>query len=184
MSTYIPNIIQIVPKPRVYLAGKIRKNCWRHSLVPKLRGHLWADGDIVTKDFTYVGPFFVCCNHCCTHQPGLHGAAGGCFVGHYFTRQEVFDSNNKALISADLLFVYVTSADCYGTLAEIGCAYRQSTRIVIAYAPGVDADEFWYANEMADVVYRDVDVSSLPAILATEVQNTVAIASIRRRVKK
>ena len=57
---------------------------------------------------------------------------------------------------------------------------------MIAYAPGVDVDdkELWYANKVADKVYRDVDVGSLPAILATEVQNTVAIASIRRRVKK
>jgi hypothetical protein len=186
MSTYIPNIIQTVPKPRIYLAGKIGKNCWRHSLVPNLRGHLWANGDIVTRSFIYVGPFFASCNHCCTHQPGSHGAAGGCLVGPVFTRQDVFDSNDKALKSADLLFVYITATDCHGTLIEIGCAYRQNTRIVIAYAPGVDVDdkELWYANKVADKVYRDVDVGSLPAILATEVQNTVAIASIRRRVKK
>jgi hypothetical protein len=30
--------------PAVYLAGKIRQNCWRHQFVDGLRTHSWKDG--------------------------------------------------------------------------------------------------------------------------------------------
>ncbi len=72
----------------VYLAGKVEKNCWRHSVVPTLRSSMIAGDNavwntlpnaIVVKrndvdySFDYSGPFFLSCDHGCCHSPGTHG---------------------------------------------------------------------------------------------------------------
>ena len=62
-------------KPRVYLAGTMVKNDWRHYLVPGLREHDGSDGSLELPDFTYVGPFFVSCDHRGTIDKFLHERA-------------------------------------------------------------------------------------------------------------
>jgi nucleoside 2-deoxyribosyltransferase len=164
-----------IAKPRIYLAGKIAINDWRHSLVPNLRGHLWADGDIETNNFIYVGPYFVSCDHGCFHGKDTHGAVGsGCFGNdHEFTKQEVFMNNTEALFSADLVFAYITATDCHGTIMEIGSAYALGIPIVIAYAPTIKTDDFWYPNEPAVKVHEKVRECCLPKIFADDVQGMI-----------
>ena len=161
-----------LPKPRIYLAGKIAKNDWRHDLISNLRGHLWADGDIETDNFIYVGPYFVSCDHGCFHGKDTHGAVGsGCFGNdHEFTKQEVFLNNTEVLYSADLVFAYITAADCHGTIMEIGSAYALDIPIVIAYAPDIKISDFWYPNVPAVKVHEKVRGCCLPRILADAVQ--------------
>ncbi|MBT3788107.1 MAG: hypothetical protein HN725_03745 [Alphaproteobacteria bacterium] len=164
-----------ITKPRVYLAGKIGKSDWRHSLVNDLRGHLWADGDIEEKDFIYVGPYFVSCDHGCFHGKETHGAVGSGCLGndHEFTKQEVFSNNTEALFSADLVYAYITANDCHGTIFEIGNAFALDIPVVIAYAPNTKISDFWYPSESAVKVYENVRRCCLPKLFADDVQGMI-----------
>lgn len=51
----VPKTTAIRP-PKVYLAGKIRKNCWRYSLVSGLRAHHWDQGDLPRQPSHMLGP--------------------------------------------------------------------------------------------------------------------------------
>lgn len=86
---------------KIYLAGKINKNCWRHSIVTGLKnassplpafvetepepGHgqqLDLPEWPVLKNaifgcHDYVGPYFRSCDHGCFHGDGRHGVAAG-----------------------------------------------------------------------------------------------------------
>src|SRR4051794_12995050 len=56
----------------VYLAGKITRNCWRHSLFPL--GDASEKGPPLYRDgFAYGGPYFISCGHGCSHGRGEHG---------------------------------------------------------------------------------------------------------------
>ncbi len=161
-------------KPRLYLAGKIGKNDWRHKLVPGLNGHDWADGSIITPDFEYVGPFFRACRHGCFHGPNTHGAFNGDGCTNSgdvpYSPQDIVNNNNAAMDSADLIFVYITTLDCFGTLVEIGRAtgHISPPRIVIAFAPEMPVEDFWYAGLQADKTYTSVRECCLRELIATE----------------
>jgi hypothetical protein len=158
-------------KPAVYLAGKIGQTDWRHGLVPTLRGHVWADGPIDAGDFLYCGPFFVSCDHACNHRPGSHGVAAGCTGQRAeFTRSDVVEQNNQALEAADLVFAYVSSPDCYGTLHELGWVVRAGKRVAVVFAPGMPVDDFWYVSEQADAVYTEQPAEALPHLLTLELR--------------
>lgn len=110
-------------KPRIYFAGKIDKNDWRHEIVYNGLGvEPWAAADMFDPDFIvdcgsylYGGPFFVRCDHGCFHGRNQHGAGidqdGGC--GYDPTqaelRQRIFNIN-KARLPPPPTFAYVTRA--------------------------------------------------------------------------
>jgi hypothetical protein len=149
-------------KPSVYLAGKIGKNDWRHSLVPGLQGHIWEDGPIELKQFTYTGPFFVSCDHGCNHAPNSHGAAAGYFMGESnYTQLDVIRNNTQSLDQAGLVFAYITALDCYGTFFELGYAQRAGKRIVLAFASGIARDDLWYLTHQADSVHDGVQEDNI-----------------------
>ena len=157
-------------KPHIYLAGKIDKNDWRHRLVPGLRGHLWSDGPIDAVGFQYTGPFFVACDHGCNHQPSSHGATAGYALDEStFTRSDVIRNNNAAIDAADLIFAYISSTDCYGTLVELGGVLRSQKRVVIAFAPGIPVDDFWYASHQTKNVHINVNEPRLQGLLNQEI---------------
>jgi nucleoside 2-deoxyribosyltransferase len=69
-----------------------------------------------------------------------------------------------ALNQADLIFCYVDSLDCYGTLFELGRAVERDIPIVIALAPGLaspEKNQFWFMCEFATAVYFDVSEAKL-----------------------
>lgn len=162
--------------PRLYLAGKIGKNDWRHKLVPGLREREWKNGPIITLNFEYVGPFFKACDHGCFHGSNTHGAFNdeGCSASGDvpYSQRDIKDNNNAAMDSADLIFVYINAPDCYGTLVEIGRATAQNfrARIVIAFAPGMPVEDFWYAAIQADEVHENVRECCLPGLIANELR--------------
>lgn len=164
--------------PHIYLAGKIRKHCWRHRLVPELRDHSWSDGVLLQDDFVYVGPFFVGCDHGCFHNKNSHGtiAIRGVNVCPARDVHADFDSPHLevaglclgALAKADLLFCYIDSKDCFGTLVEIGYALAQNVPVVIAFAPSIASavhNDFWFACVKARWVIYDVSEHALPSHL-------------------
>jgi hypothetical protein len=148
------------PKPRIYLAGKIGKNDWRHSLVPGLRGAIAGgpEGDLFNSSFAldcgnyiYAGPFFVSCDHGCGHGAGRHGAIGkGCLIDSYMDdplpkwRARIFNINLHRLRAADFVFAYIESADAYGTLIELGMAHAWGIQIALRLPP--PNDDIWHAN--------------------------------------
>lgn len=82
---------------RIYLAGKIKANDWRHGMVTGLRGSGWPgrydaepadwpDFPVMPKavlgKYDYTGPYFVGCDHSCYHGPNEHGV--GAFTGGEF----------------------------------------------------------------------------------------------------
>ena len=122
--------------PRVYFAGKIAKGDWRTAVAPDLRslmpncrgvgepvaafpdGLLACDGRLI-----YTGPFFVGDDHGCGHGDGSHGLGAhgpACFTGA--TRAEVVRLCRHWLERSDLVFAWVDTDDCFGTVAEIGYA--------------------------------------------------------------
>lgn len=159
--------------PNLYLAGKISKSDWRHRLVPGLRGHVWDDGPITTEAFSYVGPFFVANSHDCYHGPNRHGAVPTDYsFDQNYDQSTVIQNNNASLASADLVFAYITATDCYGTLVEIGWSLAKGIRVVIAFAPDIPSDDFWYGAQQASATHFHVRPCCLPALLADELQKT------------
>jgi very-short-patch-repair endonuclease len=81
----------VKPRLRVYLAGKVSKDCWRHNHVESLRyafsdseladGEAWPIlTDAIGPGVDYVGPFFTSCDHGCAHGSNQHGFVGGCII--------------------------------------------------------------------------------------------------------
>lgn len=159
--------------PAVYLAGKIRKNCWRHSLVAGLRDHHWNFGPLKQDDFVYVGPFFVGCDHGCYHQVSSHGNGSGCTHNQESSQPCVAELCRTAIRKADLLFCYLDSADCYGTIAEIERAHVYGVPAVIAFAPNIATaklNDFWFVCTVAKQVHYGVNENQLSALLKASIK--------------
>jgi hypothetical protein len=159
------------PKPRIYLAGKIHKNDWRHPIVPGLRDTLiytdekdmMFDQDFVVdcRSFNYGGPFFVACDHGCFHGPNSHGV--GILDNERgddpipadniaARRAKIFDINKQRLTAADLVFAYIEDMTCYGTLVELGMAALNGKPVTIGLAPSLtlaERDDLWMAAQTA-----------------------------------
>jgi hypothetical protein len=155
-------------RPKLYLAGKIRKDCWRHKLVTGLREHHWSLGHLLQDNFTYVGPFFVGCDHGCYHQSNSHGNGIGCWPDRDTDQQEVGRLCREAVSNADLVFCFINSKDCYGTLAEIERAHVFGIRVVIAFAPGIASEQnndMWFVCAPAYRIHYGICERDLPALL-------------------
>lgn len=158
-----------MPKPRVYLAGKISKMDWRLFLVPNLRETSFENPLIETDLYTYVGPFFVSCDHGCNHQDNSHGAIAGYKFGESpYKSTDVIRNNNAGLNRADLVFAYITSIDCFGTLFELGYATRAGKTVVIAFAPKIPHTDFWYSTHQAKRIHTEVRPCCLASLLEKE----------------
>ena len=152
---------------KVYLAGKIRKNCWRHALVEGLREHHWDSGQLQQKDFIYTGPFFVGCDHGCYHAPNQHGGGNGCKADFDIARTKVAAHCRHAIDQANLVFCYIDAANCYGTIAEIERATMQRIHVVVVFAPGIasrEDNDFWFVCVKAQQVHYNVSLDDLPAL--------------------
>jgi hypothetical protein len=148
---------------KIYLAGKIARNDWRHSIVDGL-GEVSAYNDewpvlkesiFATHD--YVGPFFLSfghgeshCNyrHACTDRK--HGWDG---------EQGTHDACIEAIKCCDVLFAFIESDNCYGTIFEIGYAASLGKRVYIAFSDGIRKNErrdMWLMCYSASDVYYNI----------------------------
>jgi hypothetical protein len=103
------------PAPDVmsfYLAGKMTD--WREGV--DLRGHSYTGPDFETK----------------AHNICLHGSAEN-------ARELVIDSCKRGIRQADVVFCWIDSLDCYGTLLEIGYTRALLKRVVVAVRSDVYA---------------------------------------------
>jgi hypothetical protein len=65
---------------------------------------------------------------------------------------EVRANIDVALNRADLVFAWIDSTDCFGTLVELGIAAAKKKAIVVAFGDKIDAKEFWLAASYAHEV--------------------------------
>lgn len=146
---------------KVYLAGKIAKNDWRHGIVRGLR-EAATDGCMeypagvqfpselpgaIFGKADYVGPFFVGCDHGCWHGDGTHGVINANSMHDYGfdTRLDVYDRSFDAIRRCDLFFAWIECKTAYGTLVEIGMAYAMGKHVVVA-SPGPIDDDLWFCT--------------------------------------
>ena len=142
--------------PRVYLAGKIGKHDWRHTLFPLRHVELSYDERYdrislnqqpLTRDgFEYCGPYFLGDDHGCFHGRNQHGLIDpGWADGHsmddqdfpqVLKRQTVMRSCLHWIDQADAVFCWLDALDAYGTLAELG--YARARDIPIYLAPDAE----------------------------------------------
>ena len=148
---------------KIYLAGKITKNGWRQT-VCDIRNEVTLfdieEGatDLKTKEIPYndhtviTGPFFISCDHGCFHGENTHGVQGnGCYE-LTFTETEVMQTCLHQIDKSDIVFAYIDSNDCFGTLCEIGHAHAQGKQIIILFDTEQRRREMWFAAQMANVV--------------------------------
>jgi nucleoside 2-deoxyribosyltransferase len=162
-----------IRKPAVYFAGKIGPNDWRHRLIPKLRsvtgGNCCVPGPALFDpvltldcgDFIYTGPFFIACDNDYARGSAPHAAATCAEVRHGLhhdqraaLHREVFAINRRRLSRADLVFAFLESADCYGTLIELGWAHAWGKPIALRLPDDDAGGELWMAAQAARRVYQ------------------------------
>ncbi len=131
---------------------------------------------IYEKD-DYCGPFFICCDHGCSHVPSEHGRAHSCCIdgaGLDSGRNAAWTNCLSQIRNADVLFAWIDSEDCFGTLAEIGYAYANG--ILITIATNKMNDNLWFIYKMAGLeiivqenavdgfheTYRNLDTLIIP----------------------
>lgn len=156
---------------RIYLAGPIQKDCWRHALVPDLRTY-GSDPDEVAApnlpwptlsravlgQFDYVGPYFISDDHGCGHQPGQHGMANTACIGlaPEIDRTWVVSRCLQAVGQADVLFAWLERPDCHGSCVEIGAALAIGVGVAVAYPYlGNPAVEAWFPGAAASLQDRN-----------------------------
>jgi hypothetical protein len=171
---------------KVYLAGKISQNDWRHDLFvgSSLRSSasslvVWESLSTLTMSSgdKYVGPFFIACDHGCSHRGNMHGAFPSIcaqvegsgrslsqYVGPADTvpnsfRYRVRQKATDGIAACDLFVAYLglDFASAYGTIAEIGFAHAQGKRIVLIVHPELDTTDFWFPMTMANFVVMSAD---------------------------
>lgn len=149
---------------KVYLAGKIGKNDWRHNLVPLMRDTYYSPDYMNTEEwtevpmkcgFTYVGPYFVSCDHGCAHR-AKHAWDGGCSGAqdHGYDRYLVAGLCREAIAKCDVLFAWMNEGlTAYGTLVEIGMAHALGKRVILAQSDEYWSDDLWFAYQHATDVF-------------------------------
>lgn len=170
---------------KIYLAGKVGKNCWRHAVVqgqgvsigddeaccgaagdtplpqwPILRRAIFGKHD-------YVGPYFITCDHGCFHGRDSHGSVAE--FGHG-VRMELKDDLRRNSVrqrclevihNADLVFAWIYNKTCYGTLAELGFAKALGKQIVVAMPRDFNPNDLWFAAGLGTVIRADDPITAL-----------------------
>ena len=78
----------------------------------------------------------------------------------------------SAIHQADIVFCFIESLDCFGTIAEIERAHILGKCVVIAFAPGIarpDVNDMWFVCSDAYSVHYDVTEGELPMLLALSI---------------
>ena len=156
---------------RIYLAGKVEEGGgWRRNVCQAQ--HLSVDngtdyqrGDVlpttwpirhgvVLGDHALTGPYYArCFSHGTELMEGVHGADPCCPIDRQAVEKEIVTLCFGAIKQADLLFAWIDSLDCYGTLAEIGYAKGVGVLTAVGVSPGLPSDA-WFVEAMVDVAVR------------------------------
>lgn len=138
---------------KIYLAGKVEKNDWRHTAV---RGIDEVCFDLyynpcqewpilpraIADKYDYCGPYFISCDHGCSHEKNSHGYGKGCGAnfdielydhvnGTEASRVHVTIECKKAIKASDVVFAWIDDLTAYGTLFELGYATALGKKIYL-----------------------------------------------------
>lgn len=144
----------------IYLAGKITKNDWRQTVLERPiadsnygpeTNRTWRATPTIYDGIDYAGPYFISCDHGCTHGPSTHGRLAspqGDTCGAEITeerRETTLQQCLDAITNADIFFAWLepdhesphrwTPDDHftgYGTLVELGYAKALNKPIIVA----------------------------------------------------
>lgn len=132
---------------RIYLAGKIAKNDWRHEVSPWLRSVELVEELPMEGGHVYVGPFFIGCDHGCGHGPGTHGLGGEhSTCAEYPSRSNVKKRALAGIASADLVFAWLDDVTAFGTIYEIGHAHALGKRVIVGVPESGISPELWFTH--------------------------------------
>lgn len=142
----------------VYLAGRFNRwNDWRAKIVPgwKIGSPRYAlsavlpDGrELILKgpwwnDMSHNGDSGVGPHACADYTWGDHG-----FIGSIDDPDHVLEERLGEIDNSSLMFAWLDSRECLGTVAEIGYCHREGPYLVVA-VPEWDR-ELWFACKMAN----------------------------------
>ncbi len=143
----------------VYLAGKIRKNCWRHRIAHIEGASFNLDWSPVRSYYNHIevtGPFFEdSWGHGLAHGSASHGQNGA--IAKDWGRC-VHTACCNAIDGSSGFFAWIDSLDCYGTLIEAGYAAARGKKIHVAVdaklqagliASGSGGHELWFLEKTA-----------------------------------
>ena len=166
---------------KVYYAGKISKyDDWRDEIVGN-RGGKEENPSIYTSDyhnrkFQYAGPYFIACDHGCYHGRNSHGVGANAErKSKYFDDCSTDCNENYSQIKAlrkckewidnsDVMFCYIDSTDCYGTLVEVGYAASKHIPIYLLInkdkLTSVEFRDLWFVRTIVNkcVECEDEDI--------------------------
>jgi hypothetical protein len=158
-----------------YAIGKITANGWRSQFDVEMpddwEGYLSARPVPTHFFFTYTGPFFIRCDHGCSHGNDSHATANNC-VGAEFRPGRVFRRSEQQIQQAGFVLVWIGEGDealdtAYGSLVEIGIAHSLGKPILLAHHPEANLRDFWFAIETASaVVCAETPLSALSMLNA------------------
>jgi len=154
--------------PCIYLAGKIDKNDWRHSVIPQLSRYDDCLEHIDMDDFIYVGPFYKSCDHGCFHSDGSHGILGRQQKYRRVAQLQVRNQCYRAVMNCDIFFLYINHREAFGSLVEIGWAQAFNKKIVVIYAPGIASpysNDYWFSSITAYRTVFDVEACDVSGII-------------------
>lgn len=173
------------PIRSVYLAGKITGTTWRNEIAPRWDSAICDSGNDSWSDVRLSVPVSAVCglvySVACTgpfcSRPGEHDSQppptpGDHACGEYrllhsrcaseplveltFTdRPWVVEQARAAIDASDMVFAWIDSPDCYGTLIEIGYAIGLGKVVRVGMKNSADLDQLWFARHLAHAVVRD-----------------------------
>jgi hypothetical protein len=175
---------------RIYAAGKITKNGWRHKLFPVESGYdysnstayAWPDEIAIPglPGAVYVGPHFLSDDHGCFHGENLHGVAagsaacGGVYPG--LSRPDVAKRCLAALEEATHVFVWIDDPSAYGTLVEIGYARALGKQVHVYVSDKCDQlADLWFAGQIASAYVETKDYVAAWEDFCLRLRNTRSI---------
>lgn len=148
--------------PVIYLAGKIGHNDWRHSVVPDCEfsndpEQVWPIFfEAISGKYSYAGPYFIACDHGCSHGDATHGYAEGCGEGgafdtnhgeiplEYARRKHVVEQCQAAIQKSDYVFAWIDDLTAFGTLFELGYAISADKDIFLGIKSNSNLEELWF----------------------------------------
>jgi len=150
--------------PSFYAVGKIAKNGWREQFSVDMPNnweeYVEAESTPTHFDFSYTGPFFIRCDHGCSHHPwdgiSTTHATTAC-TALEFRPSRVFRRSERQIQEAGFVLVWAGVGEdalstAYGSLVEIGIAHALGKPILLAHHPQANVRDFWFAVETASAV--------------------------------
>jgi hypothetical protein len=149
--------------------GKIAKNGWREQFsvsMPNTWQEYLETTPVATNfNFSYTGPFFIRCNHGCSHSCDVHATYSVCTAaasyeseeGQAFRPGRVVHRSVGQLQQAGFVLVWAGLGEdaldtAYGSLVEIGIAHALGKPILLVHHPNAKIRDFWFAIEAATAV--------------------------------